>query len=103
MAEDARFAIVLSREIMDELDSQAMSIEEEIRRKDPNVQITHEGLGGATKDAATIITATAALAPLVVPILTSLIRRIFPRRDIEVEEMMLPDGTQWRKLSVKER
>lgn len=103
MTENVRVAVTLSPEILSQLESEAITIEDELRRKDSTVYITYEGTGGTTKDLAMVITASAGLAPLLVPILTSLFKRLFPLREIILEEESLPDGTQRRKFSLKER
>jgi hypothetical protein len=102
MSDNIKIAVVLSREILDEMDSQGLSLEDELRKKD--LPVTQGGGGAAgTKDVATIITATAALAPLVVPIVTAIVQRLFPLREVTVEEKQSPDGTRHCKVSVKER
>jgi len=104
LADDVKAAIVLTREILDEFDSQTLEFADELRKKEPRLRLSHQAAGtGATKDIVTIITATAALAPLIVPIVTVIIKRLFPLRELVVEEDQLADGTRRCKFSMKEK
>jgi hypothetical protein len=83
-----------------QLEAHGIQIEDEIVREQPGLkkELVSAGEEG-TKDVAAVITATGALAPLVVPIALAIIERLIPRTRqkevIEHEEMIeeLADGS----------
>jgi hypothetical protein len=82
-------------------DHNISSLEEEVVRQEPRLELeVNLPSGGGTRDLATIITATAALAPMVVPIALRLIDRLFGCAKHEETTEVLADGSVKREVRI---
>ena len=66
------------------LASESGNLARELAKTVPGVSLAVVGTGGGTKDAATIITATAALIAASTPILTQVISGWFAKRNVDI-------------------
>ena len=94
------FLLDLDATIRQEFQERQITLEDEIARDRSELGVTYGALKG--KDLVPIITATAGLAPLVVPVLTTIIRRLFPYREIQIEVEEFGENKKKVTVRVKE-
>jgi hypothetical protein len=99
MATAQEFELVFDRDIWTELDDRQIDIGREIQQVNPELGVRQgrsmsEGVE-QQRDVVTIITAIAALAPLVVPIVIELIKRKLPHVESEI---VIEEGLEGRKV-----
>jgi hypothetical protein len=88
MENPKEFELLFDKEIAAELAERQVDLERELHKANPNLQI-HTGRSLAKgaqgqRDAVQIITAVGALAPVVVPIVTELIKRLLPHVETKI-------------------
>ena len=99
-----KYVFDIDQTILKELGDQDIYLEDEILRKEPNLgkeSISIKPEKGE-KEVVSVITATALLAPIVVPIALELIRRFVPKVECEETMEILADGTIIHRTHIKQ-
>ena len=99
METNEEFELLLEQSIQAEIADRRIELEQEIQRVNPELKV-HQGSSKTQRaknqrDVVTIITAVAALSPLVVPIVKEILKRTMPQ--IETE-LVIEEGLEGRKI-----
>jgi len=106
MEKTEEFELLFDKEIAALLDANQVDLERELHKANPGLQV-HTGRGLAKgaegqRDAVEIITAVAALSPMVVPIVTELIKRLLPHVQTNIVIEKRGRGRSTIKITQKE-
>ncbi len=106
MRDNIKIIFTFSDEIQTELHANDIDFFQELLKKQPELSIQyreHPKKAEGERNVVEVITATAALAPLIVPIAKEFIKRLLPHEKITEKEVVHPDGTIESSYSIERR